>query len=178
MADGVLTGIAIAIPILALLLERLGGIGISERHHSHHDTYLIASSLSSALVVAMVFMGITGLLLAWLCNVGVFHADATVILGFFAAFLFVLFVIWLCIRRYRVATYDSCMIVTPFVGPATTVRYRDIESMEWGGIKSGTGYRNLNVYVGGKRVAMLWGVLDLEQILLRIDRFDVLASWN
>ena len=176
MADGILTGILIAIPILGVLFELLGGSGISERHHSHHDTYQIVSSLSSALVVAMVFMGVTGLLLSWLCNVGVFNMDTTVTLGFFAAFLVVLFAIWLCLRRYRVVTYDACMIVTPFMGKSVTVRYRDIDRMEWTGIRTGTGYRNLNVFVDGKRVAMLWGVLDLEQILLRIDRFDVLAS--
>ena len=36
--------------------------------------------------------------------------------------------------------------------------------------------RNVRVFVGHRRRALLWGALDLDQILIRIDRFDVLDN--
>ena len=36
--------------------------------------------------------------------------------------------------------------------------------------------RNINVFVGNRRRALLWSALDLEQILIRINRFDVLEN--
>ena len=70
---------------------------------------------------------------------------------------------------------DNQMIVTPFLGGDVTVGYADIESMEWTGFRKGTGYRDLAIYVGGRKVVTLVGVLDLEQVLVRINRFDVLG---
>ena len=37
---------AAVLPVLACLVEWAGSVGISERHHSHHDTYVISSALS------------------------------------------------------------------------------------------------------------------------------------
>ena len=157
--------VAIVIPVLAALIETMGGVGIAERHHSHHDTYVVETSFSRALVIAMFFMGIVGIVLSWLCTMGVFIASPLV----------VMFAMWICMRRYRVATYEEYMDITPFVGGNIHVVYRDIERMEWFGPRSGTGYRNLRVYVDGRSVGMLWGILDLEQILMRVDRYDVLG---
>ena len=164
------------IPLVAVIVEWAAAARTAERHHSHHDTYVVATSLSRAMVVSMVFMGLMGLFLGWLCNDGVFGnaVDVRVVLGFFAAFLIVLMVIWLALRRYQVKLYDESMIVTPFVGSDIEVAYADIDRLAWTGIRAGTGYQNLSVYVGDKRVAVLLGILDIDQILMRINRFDVL----
>jgi hypothetical protein len=171
----ILTVATVGMPVLAALIERIGSVGISERHHSHHDTYVLSSAFSRALVLAMLFMGLMGIILGWLCSVGVFVANAVVILSFFVAFLTVMFVLWITIRRFKVALFDDQMVVTPFVGGDVTVGYADIDSMEWTGFRKGTGYRDLAIYVGDKKVITLVGVLDLEQVLVHINRFDVLG---
>ena len=166
----------VGIPIIALILEWARAARTAERHHGHHDTYVVATSLSRAMVVSMVFMALMGLFIGKLTSNGVFSGavDVRVVLGFFAAFLFVLFVIWLALRRYQVKLYDDYMEVTPFVGRSITVPYDDIDRLVWTGIRAGTGYQNLSVYVDGEHVATLLGILDIDQILMRINRFDAL----
>ena len=68
------------------------------------------------------------------------------------------------------------MIVTPFVGHDVVVRYDQIERMEWAGFRKGSGYRDLDVWVGGSHAVRLSALVDLEQILMSIDRFDALPS--
>ncbi len=168
--------LATVIPILALLIEAMSSAaGISERHHSHHDTFAAETSFSRALIIAMFFMDIVGVLLAWLCSVGVFTASPRAVIGFFVAFIAVMFAMWLCMRRYRVAVYDDYMDITPFLGGNIHVVYDNIERMEWFGLRTGSGYRNLRIYEDGRPTGMLWGILDVEQILMRVDRFDVLG---
>ena len=60
------------------------------------------------------------------------------------------------------------------MGHTVKVRYQDIERLEWVGTRKGTGFRDLDVIVGGRRAVRLSGIVDLEQVLLRVDRFDVL----
>ena len=36
--------------------------------------------------------------------------------------------------------------------------------------------RNVRVFVGYRRRAVLWAGIDVEQILIRIDRFDILMD--
>ena len=168
--------VSIVFPILATLVEALNSAaGISERHHSHHDTFVVETSFSRAIIVAMFFMSIVGIILAWLCAMGVFTSDPVVVMSFFVAFIGVMFVMWLGMRRYRVAVYEDYMDITPFVGGNIHVVYKDIEHMEWYGLRKGSGYRNLRIYINGRRAGMLWGILDLEQILMRVDRYDVLG---
>ena len=168
--------LALAIPIAASLIDAMSAAaGISERHHSHHDTFVVETSFSRAIIIAMYFMAIVGIILAWLCIMGVFTASSKVVIVFFVAFVGVMFVMWLGMRRYRVSAYDEYMDITPFVGSNIHVVYRDIERMEWYGPRKGSGFRNLRIYEHGRPVGMLWGVLDLEQVLMRIDRFDVLG---
>ena len=176
MSVRLLIALVAGIPVVASILEWAFASRTAERHHAHHDTYLIASSLSRAMVISMIFMGFMGLLFALLCTNGVFETtvDVRVILGFFAAFLMVLLLIWLAMRRYEVRLYEYKMEITPFVGPSKQVVYAEIDRLAWSGIRAGTGYQNLSVYVGGKHVATLLGILDIDQILMRINRFDVL----
>ena len=176
MSVKVLIALVAGIPIVASILEWAFAARSAERHHSHHDTYIVASSLSRAMVVSMIFMGFMGLLFALLCTNGVFDTsvDVSVILGFFAAFLVVLLLIWLALRRYQVKLYDDVMEITPFFGPSKLVAYDEITRLAWTGIRAGTGYQNLTIYVDGHRLATLLGILDIDQILMRINRFDVL----
>ncbi|MCI6273782.1 MAG: hypothetical protein MR611_03835 [Coriobacteriaceae bacterium] len=164
------------LPVLACLVEWAGSVGISERHHSHHDTYVISSALSRSLAFAMVLMGSIGLMLGWLCDVGGFDASADVVMPFFSSFVIVLSVLWAFIRRYRTSLYDDFMDVRPYVGRLRTVRYDQIERMEWVGVRCGTGFRTLVIHPSGERSVRLPGVLDLEHILARIGRDDVLAG--
>lgn len=170
----VLIAIAVVLSGVALVVEHMGNVRISERHHSHHDTYVVPVAFTRSLVLAMVFMGAFGLLVSWLCHERVFVANTRAVLGFFDAFIVTCFVLWWAVSRYRVSSFGEHMVVRPFVGRSVTVRYADIDRMDWVGMRKGSGYRDLVVMVGGRRVARISGVVDLEQVLMRIDRFDAL----
>lgn len=162
--------------MLAAIIEWSGDLGISERHHSHHDTYVVSGAFTRALVFAMIFMGCMGLVFCWLCRIGVFAASPVVVAAFFVAFIVVMFTMWFFMRRYKVVTYDDAMEVTPFIGHTASIRYADITSMEWAGSWTVSEMPSIYVMVGGHFAAMLWSALDLEQILQRINRYDVLES--
>ena len=167
MWPGVLVAVAVAVPLASFVLMRLGSVRITERHHSRHDTYVIPVAFTRSLVHMMAFMGAMGLFLGWLCSSSVFVADPPEVLAFFDAFIVTTFTLWLVLTRYKVSTFEGHMIVTPFVGH---------ERMEWAGFRKGSGYRDLDVWVGGSYAVRLSALVDLEQILMSIDRFDVLPS--
>ncbi len=171
-----LTVLSAGIPLFTALVLKFSDGGIAERHHSHHDTYVISSTLMWTLVFAMIVMGSLGILLGWLCKVGVFDVDESVVIGFFDAFLFVTFAYWWLIRRYKVVTYDDRLEVTPFLGRTASIAYRDISAMEWTPSLLIPNSRNVRVFVGHRSRALLWAGLDLDQILIRIDRFDALED--
>lgn len=176
MWPGVLVAVAVAVPLASFVLMRLGSVRITERHHSRHDTYVIPVAFTRSLVHMMAFMGAMGLFLGWLCSSSVFVADPPEVLAFFDAFIVTTFTLWLVLTRYKVSTFEGHMIVTPFVGHDVVVRYDQIERMEWAGFRKGSGYRDLDVWVGGSYAVRLSALVDLEQILMSIDRFDVLPS--
>ena len=167
--------VMVALPVVALVCQRVADSGMAERHHRHHDTYVVPVMLTRTLSVVMLFMAVLGAALTWLCSLGAFTANPLVVLSFFLSFVATTFCLWFVMRRYSVVTFRDRMVITPFVGRKRTIRYRDIERMEWFGFRSGSGYRNLRIYIGGRAVGMLWGILDLEQILMRVDRYDVLG---
>ncbi len=167
--------VAMVLPLCALVVEYVADAGLSERHHRHHDTFAISSVLTRALVVGMIVMGVLGGVLGGLCFMGVFPAKPEVVLGFFEAAVLVLFLSWALIQRHKVACYDDRMIVTPYVGRSHTIFYAEIERMDWSGFRRASGYRNLDIYVDGGRAAHIDGSIDLEQVLMHIDRFDVLG---
>ena len=82
-------------------------------------------------------------------------------------------IMWLAMRRYNVSTYDTYMEITPFVGPKRVINYSDIEHLRWSGFSGLAGSRSISVIVNGKNAGTLLGSLDLEQILLRINRDDL-----
>lgn len=175
MWPGVLVAVAVAVPLASFVLMRLGSVRITERHHSRHDTYVIPVAFTRSLVHMMAFMGVMGLFLGLLCS-SVFVANPPEVLAFFDAFIVTTFILWLVLTRYKVSTFEGHMIVTPFVGHDVVVRYDQIERMEWAGFRKGSGYRDLDVWVGGSHAVRLSALVDLEQILMSIDRFDALPS--
>lgn len=177
MSTEILVCVTAGVPLLAVVLEWIANSDLSERHHRNHDTYVVSGILLRTLVMTMAFMGILGLVLAWLCDVGVFEASPPVLLSFFAAFLGVSLVILLALRHYQVVTFDDRMHVTPFLGRRREVLYKDIERMEWSRPNSLVGYQSVRVWRhGDDRPITLWGTLDVEQILMRVNRFDVLEN--
>ncbi|MFC2705744.1 MAG: hypothetical protein ACFN02_07275 [Olsenella profusa] len=170
-----LMGMAL-LPAVSSLFEWVWTSGISERHHSHHDTYRVSNTLTHSLVIAMILMGVLGILLDWLCVINVFSASSSVLVGFFSTYIVVSFLIWLLCRRYQVVTYDDRMCVTPIIGPMRTIRYRDIASIRWARANLPMGYQNLRIHLASGRHVTLWGTLDVEQILIGIDRFDALEN--
>ena len=176
MGETLLVVVAVVVPLVALVFEHVGNVRISERHHSHHDTYVVSVEFTRSLVLAMTFMAVLGLLVTWLCEQDVFLSDGVVVLGFFDAFLVTCLVMWAVICRYRVSTFNDSMAVTPLVGRKVWVRYDQIERLEWSGMRSGSGFRSLDVWVDGRRAVTLLGIVDVEQILMSIDRFDLLPQ--
>jgi hypothetical protein len=83
-------------------------------------------SISSAFMLMMVFVGMLGLVVGWLCSIDIFMSDPQVLHSFFASFLSVTFLMWLCVRRYRVMTFDDRLQVRPALGFTRTVRYDEI----------------------------------------------------
>lgn len=164
------------LPAFAMVMEWVVGTRLSERHHSKHDTYVISSALTGALALAMLFMGVLGLVLSWLCYVGVFKSSMVTMEGFFFAFVLVMFVMWATLRRYRVATYDDHLEVTPFVGRKRSIKYDEIERLKWARSLIPPSSRSIMVIAGGETKAVLIGTFDLEQILLQINRNDVLDN--
>lgn len=159
-----------------MVMEWVVGTRLSERHHSKHDTYVISSALTGALALAMLFMGVLGLVLSWLCYVGVFKASMITMEGFFFAFVLVMFVMWAALRRYRVATYDDHLEVTPFVGAKRSIKYDEIDRLKWSRSLIPLSGRSIMVVADGETKAVLIGTFDLEQILLQINRNDVLDN--
>ena len=70
------------------------------------------------------------------------------------------------------------MVVTPVVGRNVWVRYDEIERLEWTGLRMESGFRSLAVWVDGRRAATLLGIVDVEQIIMSMDRFDLLPQTN
>ena len=81
-------------------------------------------------------------------------------------------------RRYKVVTFEDRMCVTPVLGPVVTIYYEDITLMVWEPSALISLNKGVTVYVGQRRRARLWPLLDLDQILMRVDRFDVLKGVN
>lgn len=174
ITDALLIAVCAGTPLIAVLINWVNDADMTERHHSHHDTYVISGIMSRVLVLAMIFMGLLGIMLSWLCMVGVFDGDETVMLGFFSSFVVVTFAMWFSLRRYLVCTFEDHLEIVPLIGPRRSIRYDDIELMRWSSAFTLVGSRSLSVIVNGKVAAQLLSTLDLEQILLRINRDDVL----
>ena len=175
MVVGVLLALTVVLPLVAVVLEHAGDARISERHHSHHDTYVVPVSLPRSIVTAMVFMGLLGAIVGGLCALGLLDSDPVALLSFFDAFLAACLLMWVGLSRYRVSVFGDGMVVTPIVGRGRWVAFDAIEKLTWEGLRMGSGFRSLVVWVDGRRAATLLGLVDVEQIIMEIDRYDLLT---
>ena len=179
LAAALLSILAIVPGMLAALLEHgVNPLRIAERHHSHHDTYVVSPDFLRSLVVAMLIVGCVGVLLGIFCMIGLFDAGQEVLLAFAVAFNLTMFGMWLLLSRYKVSFFRDRGVITPFLGRDVCFFYNDVESLDWKGVRRSSGYRDLVVREKGGRALRIWGIVDIEQVLLHVDRFDVLAPLN
>lgn len=174
--DWVLMLLAVVIPLISAVIVLRGSANLSERHHAHHDTYTVAATLLWGIVSAMLFMGALGVLVGWLCSLGALTANTVVVMAFFDGFLVTLFASLILLRRYKIMTFENYMRVTPLIGRTVTIIYSDITAMEWSSSLLLPGTHNIRVHAGNRNGALLWAALDLDQILIRVNRFDSLES--
>lgn len=175
----VINVLLVFLPLVALISQLFNRSVPSERHHRHHDTYTASSRFLRMLVIVMCFMGVLGLTITWLCNIGIFKEDTIVVQGFFVSFMVVAFVIWLCLKRYSVIAYKTYLVYTPPLGRRALINYIDITSMQWTHTRTMEGIENLRIFVVNRaRPYTLTSALDLEQILLHINRNDVLEDFS
>lgn len=164
--------VGILLPLAVTYVERRSNVLIAERHHRHHDTYSMPPALTNALVKATATMGVVGALLGVLCMAGVFPERYDFVLAFFDAFVISMFVPWVALCRHKVALFEDRLVVTPLLGEDVSIWYADIDRLTWSGLRHATGYRNLRIGVDGTYVATILGVMDVEQVVLHLDRFD------
>ena len=176
--------VALGPSVVALLVERYSGHArLVERHHSRHDTYAVPPQFTHAIAKGMLVASTMGIVLATMCMSKIFSASATLVLVFFDAFVLTAWLMWLGLCRFKVSLFQDRngsgaggeIVVTPFVGREICIVYNDIFSMRWTGIRRASGYRDLRITTFNGKSATIWAVVDIEQILLHIDRFDALA---
>lgn len=172
----ILVGIALLTSLIASVWAHVGEARMSERHHRHHDTYMVNARFTRSLLSAIHVIALLEVALVLCSRVFEYRAHVQETLIFFDCFLLTLFVAWALLRRYKVSVYDTQTILTPMIGFEKIVRHKEISCMAWCGIRKASGYRNLAIYVGNKRALELWGSVDIERILLRIDRYDAISE--
>ena len=133
------------------------------------------ASLTRSLIIDMAFVSAIAVILGWLCYVNVFTPNPDIVMAFFASFSVVMFMAWYILSRYKVSLFDDEMVVVPFVGSEISINYQDIKRMEWVGGRRGSGFRDLLILTSNASKVRLSGMIGLDQVLLKIDRFDVLA---
>lgn len=168
--------LAVTPGIMATLIEHVSGpLRLAERHHSHHDTYVVSPDYTRSLVVAMLIVGFMGALLALFCVIGVFASPWAPVLAFTDAFVLTMLVLWLLLSRYKVSLFEDRGVITPLLWRDECFFYQEIQAMDWTGLHRNSGYRDLRIRVADGRSIRVWGLVDIEQVLLHVDRFDVLA---
>lgn len=197
--------ILVVLPLIVIARAWQQSGVLAERHHAHHDTYGISTTLLLCIAICVIFMSSIGICITSLCATNVFHSDAVCVGWFFVAFVVTVFVLWRVLSRYCVATYEEEMYITPLIGSTFVIPYKDISHMEWTSLIPGTSHQSLRIsstssYLFADFVAMsaqqaqsshaqehkqpcarpfsgiIWGIIDTEQILMRINRFDVLSA--
>ena len=168
--------VVVGIPVLSGLGVLFSAPDIAERHHMHHDTYTISRVMSRTLVLVMVFMGVLGALTGWLCHLGVFSADPVIPLAFFASFQSAILFAFAAVCRCEVVAYDDRIFVRPWFGRTRQVAYDDIARMQRKRSLLNPHFDDLRIYLQDGTSVRVSGLLDVEQILMRIDRFDALVG--
>lgn len=161
--------------VVAALIGRANApIRLVERHHSHHDTYVVPPDFLRALVVTMLLVGCLGFVLGAFSLAGAFGPSARCVLAFTDAFVWTFFGAWVVLMRYKVSLFEDRGEIVPLIGRSSCFFYSDIEKLGWRGRIRTSGYRDLVIVEKDGKRLRIWGIVDIEQILLHIDRFDVL----
>ncbi len=159
---------------------------IAERHHSHHDTYVVPPLFTRGIALCLLVTAFVGDLTAIMCLMGVYSANPVTVLGFFDGACLALFVAWYVLCRYKVQIFDAgadgraeegapqarAVVIRPLVGKRKVVYVDQITHMNWFGVRKTSGYRDLMIWENERRKTHIWAIVDLEQILMHIDRFD------
>ena len=74
--------VVVAAPVVAAFLEHSGNVGISERRHSHHDTYVTPASLTRSLIIDMAFVSASQLFSAGSATLTCSHQTQTLLWRF------------------------------------------------------------------------------------------------
>ena len=168
--------VVIGLPLVAGIISLLTLADISERHHIHHDTYSVSQVVSRTIVLVMAFMGVLGGVTVWLCTLDVYTVDPEVPLGFFAAYQITSFVAFISLIRCQVMCYDDRMFVRTWFGRQHEIPYADITHMKRTPMFLSSHFNDLVVETADGGHLTISGLLDIDQMLVRIDRFDVLEN--
>lgn len=92
---------------------------------------------------------------------------------------------WFVLCRYKVQIFDAgadgraeparearAVVIRPLIGRRKVVYVDQITHMNWFGVRKTSGYRDLMIWENEQRKTHIWAIVDLEQILMHIDRFD------
>lgn len=175
--------VLMAISTLAALYagasEWMGTYVMTERYHSHHDSFTTSTALTRSLAIAQVTLAVLASVLGYITRMGAFGARFELVATFFSPQVLLLFCLWLGLKRYKVSTFETQLVVRPPFGVTRVVAYKDIEKMAWSGVRMGSGLRSLCIWrKGTPHPVVLWAFVSLDQVLMRIDRFDVLEHEN
>jgi len=112
--------------------------------------------------------------------------DVIAAASFFAAFSYTLSCALIIISRYSIQTYENEMHLTTLMGATYVIPYADIVSMYWTSRSSFleapalrlcyTPVPDQSAHHAHPMHIKIWALLDIDQILLRINRFDVLHA--
>jgi hypothetical protein len=171
-----LMAFVVVVPLVAVASIVVSGRSISERHHLHHDTFVVSGAVSRTQVLVMFFMGLLGTLTGWLCHLGVFDGSPLVPVSFFATFQLGAIILFTIICRPRVTAFDEEMYVRHVIGITSIVRYDDIVRIRRVPMPFMPEFDSLIIELRDGRSVTMSGLLDIDRILLRIDRFDVLED--
>jgi hypothetical protein len=163
------------LPIFSAIFQIVSDTDIAERHHSHHDTYRVSKTFTRMLVYAMGCMGAMGILVCLLQKAGLLDVDLSVAIAFFCSFVVTTWAVWAMFGRYRVETHSDYLRVVPLLGRARVIPYDRICGIRTMGDSLLEGSPSICVYERGRRApVLLWNLLDVEQILMRVNRSDLL----
>ncbi len=182
-------GALVVVPLCALLFVWHRRSSLPERHHAHHDTYTASTLFIYSLSALTVCITCVGVCLTCALQFEAMPSpwdDVIAAASFFAAFSYTLSCALIIISRYSIQTYENEMHLTTLMGATYVIPYADIVSMYWTSRSSFleapalrlcyTPVPDQSAHHAHPVHIKIWALLDIDQILLRINRFDVLHA--
>ena len=134
------------------------------------------ASLTRSLIIDMAFVSAIAVILGWLCYVNVFTPNPDIVMAFLRAFSVVMFMAWYILSRYKSRFLTMRWSWSRSLDKRLPINYQDIKRMEWVGGRRGSGFRDLLIWTSDTSKVRLSGMIGLDQVLLKIDRFDVVGA--